>query len=262
LGALVISRSGPPMAFALDWLSFFISALCLAPLVRLALARHRPVERKSVLHDFREGLDVVRKTSWLGITIAIASLGNITLSAPFAIALPFLVKEHLGGGVRVLGLIYSMLAVGSIAGTMLGTIWLERMTSLRARGLFAYGLWIIGGMLIAVFGLALNIYIVALAAIMVGAAFAVPNLIFTTTVQELIPGRLLGRVMSIATLGAVVLVPVGSGFIGWATDYVGPATIFVMSGVLTAALAALALTHPVIRNLERAGNTQPAPVET
>jgi MFS family permease len=263
LGALVISRSGPPMAFALDWLSFFISALCLAPLVRLSLASHRPGAReKSVLQDFREGLDVVRKTSWLGITIGIASLGNITLSAPFAIALPFLVKEHLGGGVRLLGLIYSMLAAGSIIGTMLGTVWLERTQSLRARGLFAYGLWIIGGILIAVFGLALNIYVVSLAAILVGAAFAVPNLIFTTTVQELIPVRLLGRVMSLATLGAVVLVPVGSGLIGWATDHVGPETIFILSGVLTAALAALALMHPVIRNLERAGDTQPAPVET
>jgi hypothetical protein len=43
---------------------------------------------------------------------------------------------------------------------------------------------------------------------------------------------------------------------------VGAETIFILSGVLTAALAALALMHPVIRNLERAGNTQPAPVET
>jgi MFS family permease len=252
LGALIVSRSGSPSAFALDCLSFVISALCLAPLVRLALAARAPKARKNVLHDFREGVEVVRKSSWLSITIVIASFGNITLAAPFAIALPFLIKDHLHGGVGSLGLIYSMLAAGSIAGTILGTVWLERSSGLRARGLFAYSLWIAGGLLIAVFGLSVTIYAVAPAAFLIGAAFAVPNLIFITTLQELIPGKVLGRVTSIATLGSIALVPVGSGLVGWATDHVGAATIFILSGFLTALLAALALIHPTIRNLDRA----------
>src|SRR6185369_6286626 len=245
LGAFVVSKSGSPAAFTIDSLSFVISILCLAPLVRLALSPQAPKERKSVLHDFREGVEVVRKSSWLWITIVIASLGNITLSAPLAIALPFLVKNHLHGGVGSLGLIYSTISAGSIVGTILGTVWLERTSSLRARGLFAYGLWIAGGMLIVVFGLPVSIYTVA-------AAFIVPTLIFMTTLQELIPGKVLGRVMSIVTVGSVALVPVGSGLVGWATDHVGAPTIFILSGVLTALLAALALMHPVIRNLDRA----------
>jgi DHA3 family tetracycline resistance protein-like MFS transporter len=252
LGALVVSTSGSPTAFTLDCLSFVISALCLAPLVRLALAGSASKERKSLLHDFREGVEVVRKTSWLSITIVIASLGNITLSAPLAIALPFLVKDHLHGGVGSLGLIYSTISAGSIAGTILGTVWLERTSGLRARGLFAYGLWIVGGLLIVVFGLPVTIYAVAPAAFLIGAAFIVPNLIFMTTLQELIPGKVLGRVMSIVTVGSVALIPVGSGLVGWATDHVGAPTIFILSGVLTALLAALALMHPVIRNLDRA----------
>jgi hypothetical protein len=262
LGALVVSASGSPAAFALDCLSFVISVLCLAPLVRLALAGHAPRERKSVLHDFREGVEVVRKSSWLSITIVIASLANITLSAPFAIALPFLVKGYLQGGVGSLGLIYSMLAAGSIGGTILGTVWLERSSGLRARGLFAYGLWIAGGLLIVVFGLPVSIYAVAPAAFLIGAAFAMPNLIFITTLQELIPGKVLGRVTSIATLGSFVLVPVGSGLVGWATDRVGAPTIFILSGILTALLAALALIHPVIRNLDQAAIAPLAQTET
>ena len=255
LGAFVVSKSGSPTAFTIDSLSFLISILCLAPLVRLALSPQAPKERKSVLHDFREGVEVVRKSSWLWITIVIASLGNITLSAPLAIALPFLVKNHLHGGVGSLGLIYSTISAGSIVGTILGTVWLERTSSLRARGLFAYGLWIAGGLLIVVFGLPVSIYAVAAAAFLVGAAFIVPTLIFMTTLQELIPGKVLGRVMSIVTVGSVALVPVGSGLVGWATDHVGAPTIFILSGVLTASLAALALMHPVIRNLDQAAST-------
>jgi len=257
LGALIVSTSGSPTAFTFDCLTFVISALCLAPLVRLALAGHVSRARKSVLHDFREGVEVVRKASWLSITIVIASLGNITFSAPLAITLPFLVKGHLHGGVGSLGLIYSMISAGSIGGTILGTIWLERTSGLRARGLFAYGLWIVGGLLIAVFGLPVTIYAIAPAAFLVGAAFTVPNLIFITTLQELIPGRMLGRVTSIATLGSIALVPVGSGLVGWATDYLGAPTIFILSGILTALLASLALLHPVIRNLDRASTDYP-----
>jgi MFS family permease len=262
LGALVVSTSGSPTAFALDCLSFVVSALCLAPIVRLALTGHVSKERKSVLHDFREGVEVVRKSSWLSITIVIASLGNITFSAPLAITLPFLVKNHLHGGVGSLGLIYSMISAGAIVGTLLGTVWLERTTGLRARGLFAYGLWIAGGLLLAVFGLPVTIYAIAPAAFFVGAAFGIPNLIFITTLQELIPGKVLGRVTSIATLGAIVLVPVGSGLVGWATDQMGAPTLFILSGIMTAILAALALLHPTIRNLERAEIVQLAQSET
>jgi hypothetical protein len=148
-----------------------------------------------------------------------------------------------------------MLSAGSIGGTILGTVWLERNSSLRVRGLFAYGLWIVGGLLIVVFGLPVTIYAIVPAAFLIGAAFAVPNLIFITTLQELIPGKVLGRVTSIATLGSFALVPVGSGLVGWATDHVGAPTIFLLSGILTALLAALALMHPVIRNLDRAGES-------
>ena len=67
----------------------------------------------------------------------------------------------------------------------------------------AYGLWIAGGLLIAVFGLPVTIYAVAPAAFLIGVAFGVPNLIFINTLQELIPGKVLGRVTSIVTLGSL-----------------------------------------------------------
>ena len=263
LGAYVVSLWGTPAAFGFDGLTFVVSIFCLLPLVKLA-ADTAPLkkERGSVLQDFREGLDVVRKSSWLTITMVIAALGNITMAAPFAIALPFLVKQHLNGSVGSLGLLYSALAVGSILGTLLGASLMERIKGLRARGLFAYSLWIVGGLLIVVFGLPVTIYGVAAAALLAGAAFAVPNLIFLTTLQELIPGALLGRVSSIATLGAFALIPVGSGLVGWATDHMGAPNIFILAGILTAGLAALALIHPAIRRLDKFALPQGAQAET
>lgn len=262
IGAYVVSLWGTSAAFGLDGLTFVISILCLLPLVKLTAATRIAKERKSVMQDFREGFSVVRKSSWLTITMVVASLGNITMAAPFAIALPFLVKQHLNAGVGSLGLIYSMLSIGAIAGTMLGASWMARTQSLRTRGLFAYSLWVVGGLLIAVFGLPVTIYGVAAAAFLAGAAFAIPNLIFLTTLQELIPGEMLSRVSSIATLGSFALIPVGSGLVGWATDHLGAPTIFILAGTLTAGLAALSLIHPAIRRLDKFALPQPAQAET
>lgn len=261
LGAFIVGALGTAAAFAFDGLTFVVSILCLLPLVKLTAATRTTRERKSALQDFREGLVVVRKSSWLTITMVIAALGNITMAAPFAIALPFLVKQHLGGGVGSLGLLYSMLSAGSILGTLVGASWMDRTKSLRTRGLFAYSLWIVGGLLIAVFGLPVTIYGVAAAALLAGAAFAIPNLIFLTTLQELIPVEMLARVSSIATLGSFALIPVGSGLVGWATDHVGAPTIFILSGTLTAGLAAVSLIHPAIRRLDKFAVPQTAPAD-
>lgn len=250
IGAYVVSRWGTYTAFGIDAATFVVSILCLLPLVKLSAAPRLHTERKSVMQDLREGIGVVRNSAWLTITMVIAALGNITMAAPFAIALPFLVKQHLHGGVGSLGLIYSMLSVGAISGTMLGSSWMSRNRSLSTRGLWAYSLWIVGGLLIVVFGLPVTIYGVAAAAFLAGVAFAIPNLIFLTTLQELIPGEMLGRVASIATLGSFALIPVGSGLVGWATDYLGAPTIFILAGTLTAGLAALSLIHPAIRRLD------------
>lgn len=262
LGALFVRALGTAAAFAFDGFTFLVSILCLLPLVKLSAARPAAGERKSMLQDFREGLVLVRQSSWLTITMLIAALGNITMAAPFAIALPFLVKQHLGGGVGALGLLYSMLSVGSILGTLAGASWMNNVRSLRTRGLFAYSLWIVGGLLIAVFGLPVTVYGVAAAALLAGAAFAVPNLIFLTTLQELIPGHMLSRVTSIATVGSFALIPVGSGLVGWATDRVGSPTIFILAGTLTAGLAALSLVHPAIRRLDRFALPEAAPADS
>jgi DHA3 family tetracycline resistance protein-like MFS transporter len=252
LGSLVVSAGGIPLAFGLNASTFFISALCILPLVGLSAAKAKSnAQKKSMTHDLREGIRLVRRSSWLTITMLISSLASITMSAPFAIALPVLVKKEMAGGIFSFGLLLSIIAVGSIAGTIAGTTLLERVRGLRQRGVLAYGLWIAGGLLIVVFGLPVNIYAIAVAAFLVGAVFAIPYLIFVTTLQELIPGEMLGRVSSIATLGSFALIPVGSGLVGWATDQIGAHNIFLLAGILTSGVAALALIHPSIRHLDQ-----------
>jgi hypothetical protein len=57
-------------------------------------------------------------------------------------------------------------------------------------------------------------------------------------------------VTSIDQLGSLALLPIGFGIAGWATDLVGAPMVFIGGGIVTIALATIALTHPTIRHLD------------
>jgi DHA3 family tetracycline resistance protein-like MFS transporter len=246
LGATLVALVGTAFAFTLNGLSFFVSALCLLPLLRLSTAPTTDQPATNILHDVRQGLSAVMSAPWLWITISIIALGNITSSAPFTVALPFLVKETLGAEINTFGLAQAMLSLGVV----LGAVWLGRLRVIRRRGLMAYGAWLVSGLLTLAIGLPIGTLGIALASLLVGATTAAFSLIWINTLQQLVPREMLGRVSSIDYLGSFILLPLGYSVVGWATDQLGAATVFVIGGALTMALAVLGLLHPAIRRLD------------
>ncbi|MFZ2520868.1 MAG: MFS transporter, partial [Anaerolineae bacterium] len=173
-------------------------------------------------------------------------LTNITLAAPFAVALPFLVKDHLHGDVRTLGLLYAVFPVGYV----LGGLWMGRYPRLRWRGLVSYGGAIVAGLGLAVLGANVPLVVILLAALINGAALEVFGLIWTNILQTVVPGDKLGRVASFDMLGSFMLLPIGYGLTGWATEALGPALVFIAGGLLTALITALGLLHPAVRRFD------------
>jgi MFS family permease len=111
-------------------LTFFASALFMLPLLRAEVRPLPSVTRQSLLTDFWDGLDTVRKLPWLWISICLFALSNVALVGPYSVAMPFLVKDVLHAEVGVLGLLYAMFAVGYV----LGGVWLGRRAVIRRRG--------------------------------------------------------------------------------------------------------------------------------
>jgi DHA3 family tetracycline resistance protein-like MFS transporter len=83
LGALLVARFSTASAFAFDALSFLVSALCLLairvplkPLLAQEGLEAEPAKRRGargVFADIREGIGYVAASSWLWVTIAIAT---------------------------------------------------------------------------------------------------------------------------------------------------------------------------------------------
>jgi DHA3 family tetracycline resistance protein-like MFS transporter len=260
--AFIIAAGGTPIAFGLNALSFFISAACIlpifwsnpelnrAPLAALPGTGSSPIPAqrglRSVFADIREGYKAVIASPWLWITIVIFAAVNATSRAPLSVSLPFLVKQNLHEEVGTLSLFTSMTS----AGFVVGAVWLGRFTKIRHRGPIAYIVTLLSGVAVAFFGFTNSIPILATVVFLFGVCSSVFSLIWTNSLQELVPKYLLGRVSSIDALGSYVLLPVGYAISGWATDLIGAPLVFAIGGALTILFALLGLSHPAIRGLD------------
>lgn len=258
LGAVLVAAGGTSLTFSLDALSFFISALCVFSMLRSNLEKIQSQpdtggnERslkdllKQGFTDLRDGFKLVMTIPWIWITILIFGFINITEASPRAVAMPFFIKQDLGADVQLLGLFGSAASLGFV----IGMILLGQYVRLPRRGLLGYLSVIVTGAALLPFAFKLTVPILVTSMFMGGLSTSVFALIWTHTLQEMVPGELLGRVYSIDALGSFVLLPIGFSIAGWATDLVGAPTVFLIGGLGTITLAALGLFHPAIRNLD------------
>jgi DHA3 family tetracycline resistance protein-like MFS transporter len=246
LGAVVVALGGTSLALALDGLSFFISAACLLPILRLAAWPQWDGAAHGILGDVWEGLRAVLASPWLWITIAVAGISNIAYAGPMEVALPFLIRDHLHADVSVLGLFYSASSVGSV----LAALCLGRWPIRHRRGLALYGAWMLIGVLVVVLGLVMSVPVVLVVSFLIGVCNTLLGLVWVNTLQEYVPGHLLGRVTSVDYLGSYALLPVGFAVGGWAAGLIGVPLLFVLGGALQAVLVSLGLLHPKVRSLD------------
>ncbi|HEY6285306.1 MAG TPA: MFS transporter [Ktedonobacteraceae bacterium] len=246
IGALIIALGGTSLAFALDGVSFVISALCLAALPQMPALPHPTVKEEGVLQDMREGISTVLHSPWLWVTLAVASVSTIFLVGPYEAAMPLLVKQRFGTRVGFYALLTSLSALGSI----IAAFWLGHFKRLHRRGLLTYGAWLVASLMLLAVGLPLSISSVSVAIFIQGAAFVVLGLAWTNTLQEFVPSDLLGRVASIDLLVSSGLLPIGYGLAGIAADRLGASLVFVFGGAISASVITLGLLHPTIRAVD------------
>jgi DHA3 family tetracycline resistance protein-like MFS transporter len=246
LGAAIIKLGGSPAVFAIDALTFGISAGCLLSIPPRPAPRATDQAPASVLADAREGLRAVVSIPWVWVWIGISTLLNVTWGAPMIVALPFLVTKTLGADVGGLGLVYSLMSLGAVA----GAVAVGQLGRLKKRALFVCGSWLLAGLTLLALGWPVALWWVAACALIASASGAVNNVIGSVVMQEYIPAELLGRVSSIGALGSYALLPVGLGAIGWATDVIGAPLVFTIGGVLTAGLGVFGLSRSAMRTLD------------
>ena len=243
IAGIVIGIANPGVVFAVDAITFAVSALSLA---LLSIPRRvREKARESFVAELAGGWRELVARRWLWVIIVWATSILFMVVAPFMTLGPLVAKESLGGA-PTWGLIAAAYGLGMVAGGI---------TALRfkpARPMFVCSVAFLmaapGPALLALRAPAIAIAIAqALAGVSIGFFVAV----WQTTMQQHVPPDALSRVSAWDWLGSFALLPLGLVLAGPVADQIGVSTTFWISAIWCAASTAVVAALPSIRNLRR-----------
>ncbi|WP_410669547.1 MFS transporter [Amycolatopsis sp. cmx-4-68] len=218
---------GHVLPFAGNALSFAASGLLIRsirPDATTTVASGAP--RGSARAEIVEGIRWLLGNRTLRALAVITGLSNVVASAQFGM-LALLAKQVLGLPDVGFGLLLTATAVGATAGGLMSSAVSKR---------FGSGTVILAGkagvgVAVLVLGLVANAWVAALMMMATGALTTAQNVVVSTLRQQIVPRRLLGRVLSSSRMVVMIGGPVGAALGGVLADAFGVRTPYVAGGV-------------------------------
>lgn len=233
----------------IDAATFVVSVLTLR-MIRIALnADREPVDSRSILSklrsDISEGLRFVWDRAVLRDIAMMMALVNFFGAMTLA-QLPLLAIQRYDAEVGELGLLYAAGGAGIavlslVAGPLKARIPLERLLM---------GTLVLVGVATVVMGSTSWIWIAVFAWSLTMGAGALFNIYTTSLRQAIIPEKLLGRVIAVASVLAWSAIPIGAVFGGMAAtrlDEVAP--LYLVSGSMTVVVAVVFFSFTSLRRV-------------
>jgi MFS family permease len=238
LSGLIVAAAEPGWVFAIDAVTFVVSAAFLS---RLRVG-WRPLERQRFLADLADGWREVRSRSWIVSGLTAVAFLNLGLG-PFLVLGPQIAADSLGGA-RAWGLIGATASFGALLG---GTAAVK----LRPRRplVWCFSLWLLGPLPLVALIPPLPAFAVAAGAAGFGFGSTCGNAIWETVMQREIAPELRSRVYSFDMLVSVSFMPVGLALVGPLAAVIGDRTTLALGAALIAVPSAVALTVPSVRGL-------------
>ncbi len=198
------------------------AAASLAGLVALTAVPRTPVRRDvdpsaapqhpvaAAWADIREGVAYMVRTPWLLATLLFAALMILVMMGPLEVLVPFLIKDRLGGGPSDHAWVLAAFGVGGAAGSLV----VASLPMPRRYLSWMILMWGLGCLPLVVMGLATAVWQVVASALVLGALFSAPMVIWGTLLQRRVPPHLLGRVASLDFFVSISLMPVSMALAG------------------------------------------------
>jgi DHA3 family tetracycline resistance protein-like MFS transporter len=246
LGGLLIAAFEPGVAFLTDAGSFAASATA----ILLMRTRPEPREgaRRSLLADVREGFAYVRSQAWLWGTLVAVTIAMLFFLGPVYVLMPYVVKNSLGGGAGGLGLVF---AAGG-AGALVASLVLGQRTLPRRPLTALYVAWAFAAFSLMGYALATELWHAMAVSFVSVAALTTGGILWSTVLQRLVPGGMLGRVSSIDWLLSFGLAPLSYALTGPVAAAIGADETLLQAGAISGCvLLGFLLLLPGIRHVER-----------
>lgn len=247
--------------FTLDSLTFVVSALCVAAVMRLTGAPRQqvpagtastPAKRRPWLHDVPAGWRLVWQDRCLPAIIGADAAGNLAWAA-FSLGGLILCKERLGSGPGGYGLLIGAYGLGSLAGNVLagnGELGFKRST-------LAVSGWLLIGLCFAGLGAAPNMAWAMACTALAGVGGSVAHVSRAAYLGRAVPGAHLGKVYSVQRLATTLAGAAGTLLVGRLLEKVTATAVLALGGgfMVVAGIAALVSLLRRERSIKLIGRT-------
>lgn len=228
LAGLLVALTGEAACFALNSLAF------IAPLIAIILipGRAQPVVESSLLNAFKEGLSYSFSTPIIRVLMLSVVVINIT-AACYAVLLPIIAKDMLGGDSKTLGGLWGAAGFGALIATILLS---AQSNTAHLKRIIAAALAIsCGGMFLISSFSELNLNLLALC--MMGFGISCTNVSSNILLQTYSPDHIRGRVVSLYISFRSGFEAVGGLVAGWLASHYGAKLTFGIEGLLLVVMA-------------------------
>lgn len=244
---------GIGLAFALDALSFAVSAWTLSKVQTHAGSAAPTAAPQAVLASVAQGLAHFWRDGELRTCFLYWSAVALFIMGPIHIAIPVLASSTPALGAAAFGIIVG--AHG--AGTMMGMVVSGMLPRLRigSLGMTILAFDAVIGALFVPMGLITAVWQGALLMLVIGLLGGFMQVSVFTWIQQRVPPALLGRAMSLFMFIFMGLAPISAAVTGWVMKSITLPQLFAASGGTLVVLAALAW---VLTPMRRVTDTAPA----
>jgi MFS family permease len=242
LAGILIATAGMGIVFAIDSLSFLVSALFLLrlPLPALPVRLNQP----NFLRELADGWQELKTRSWLWASIIAFGALNTGVAVFFVLG-PVVVNTDLGGATD-----WGLILSGSAGGALLGGAIALRWKPTRPL-VVVFGITLVSAVQLLLLVPPAPVLSMIAAAVLAMTAVTIGTVVWTTTLQEHIPPHALARVTAYDSLGSLVSVPVGFALAGPVATLIGVDATLIGAAVLMVVAGLAVLTVPSVRALRR-----------
>jgi MFS family permease len=254
-GALVAATGASTAGFAVDAVSFGVSALSLALIPRQPASGSNAATRAEAELTAEAGpagaggvLALLRRSRALQVILVVVVAANLASGGMGDVALPTL--AHASFGAAGYGALLACMAVGGIVGTLAAA----RTGHPRRPAIFASAAFLVEAAAIALVPYLGGAAGAAIALCVCGACNGLGNVVFLTVLQKWVSPGLLGRVMGVLMLCAFGSFPLSVAISGVLVHRLGPTPFFLVAGALIAVAILGGLTQREFRTFGAPGD--------
>jgi MFS family permease len=208
-----------------------------------------------ILQDMSDGLAHIYKDKAIALFMLMVAL-HCALVMSFESILPIFSRESLGASD---GSVLTLLMMCFGAGSLVGILLLAGVRSEKLKGQLLIWTGLFSGITPIILAVSFNVPFGVLASAAMGLSQATFMALTSAYVQTLAPDRLRGRISSLYILFAGGIMAFANLGYGFAADAFSAPPILLITGILfVAAVLALGLGQPILRQVYRTGQAAPA----